>query len=136
MRFETSKDIDREQKAITTFCNAYKLDYKKLNEWDVDFKLLKNNSLITYAEVKGRLKNAADAFPLPLAIRKVYKLCKKTPDPVIIWSCYDGILYAKLKSLKGYIRQGGRKPREGSANDIELMAYYDNQETIRFLKWD
>ena len=35
MRFETSKDIDREQRAINTFCNAYKLDYEKLDEWDV-----------------------------------------------------------------------------------------------------
>lgn len=136
MRFETKKDLNREVKAIERFCNAYKLEYKKLDAWGIDFVMFKDGKQVTHAEVKGRLKKAEKSFPLPLAIRKVYKLCEASDDPVIIWACNDGILYAKLKKLKGEIYEGGRKPREGSVNDVELMAYYPNQEAIRFLKYE
>lgn len=135
MRFETQVDIDRETKAIKTFCNAYNLKYNKLSDWDIDF-LVYNDKFTTHAEVKGRLRLAKDSYPLPLAIRKVYKLSEASKDPVIIWACNDGILYAKLVNLKGEIRKGGRNPRQGSANDIEMMAYYPEQDDIKFLKYD
>jgi hypothetical protein len=136
MRFEKESDIKRELKAIEFFINKYNLDYKKLGEWDIDFSLHKNNVLVGYAEVKGRNKNIADAYPLPLAIRKIHSLTEKTKDPVIIWACYDGIIYAKLKKLKGIIKQGGRKPRKHSVNDIELMAYYENQTDLNIIYYD
>lgn len=136
MRFETNKDIIREQKAIKVFCNKYNLDHKKLGDWDIDFSLHKDNKLIGYAEVKGRNKNIVDAYPLPLAIRKVYSLTEKTKDPVVIWACFDGIIYAKLKNLNGVIKKGGRKPRTGSVNDIELMAYYDKQDDLNIIYYD
>lgn len=141
MRFEKDSDIRRELKAIEFFCGTYNLDYKKLGEWDIDFSLHKFNEnksgkLVGYAEVKGRNKNIADAYPLPLAIRKIHSLTEKTKDPVIIWACYDGIIYAKLKNLKGIIKQGGRKPRAGSVNDIELMAYYENQTDLNIIYYD
>ena len=136
MRFEKESDIRRELKAIEFFINKYNLDYKKLGEWDIDFSLHKNNNLVGYAEVKGRNKNIADAYPLPLAIRKIHSLTEKTKDPVIIWACYDGIIYAKLKNLKGVIKQGGRKPRKHSVNDIELMAYYNEQTDLNIIYYD
>ena len=136
MRFEKESDIKRELKAIEFFINKYNLDYKKLGEWDIDFSLHKNNKLVGYAEVKGRNKNIADAYPLPLAIRKIHSLTEKTKDPVIIWACYDGIIYAKLKKLNGVIKQGGRKPRKHSVNDIELMAYYENQTDLNIIYYD
>jgi len=136
MRFEKESDIKRELKAIEFFINKYNLDYKKLGEWDIDFSLHKNNILVGYAEVKGRNKNIADAYPLPLAIRKIHSLTEKTKDPIIIWACYDGIIYAKLKKLNGVIKQGGRKPRKHSVNDIELMAYYENQTDLNIIYYD
>jgi len=141
MRFEKESDIKRELKAIEFFINKYNLDYKKLGEWDIDFSLHKFNEnkigkLVGYAEVKGRNKNIADAYPLPLAIRKIHSLTEKTKDPIIIWACYDGIIYAKLKKLKGVIKQGGRKPRKHSVNDIELMAYYENQTDLNIIYYD
>ena len=136
MRFEKESDIRRELKAIEFFINKYNLDYKKLGEWDIDFSLHKENKLIGYAEVKGRNKNITDAYPLPLAIRKIHSLTEKTKDPIIIWACYDGIIYAKLKKLNGVIKQGGRKPRAGSVNDIELMAYYENQTDLNIIYYD
>ncbi|MDB4331423.1 hypothetical protein N9987_00790 [bacterium] len=136
MRFEKEIDIKRELKAIEFFINKYNLDYKKLGEWDIDFSLHKNNVLVGYAEVKGRNKNIADAYPLPLAIRKIHSLTEKTKDPIIIWACYDGIIYAKLKKLNGVIKQGGRKPRKHSVNDIELMAYYNEQTDLNIIYYD
>ncbi len=136
MRFEKESDIKRELKAIEFFINKYNLDYKKLGEWDIDFSLHKNNVLVGYAEVKGRNKNIADAYPLPLAIRKIHSLTEKTKDPIIIWACYDGIIYAKLKKLNGVIKQGGRKPRKHSVNDIELMAYYNEQTDLNIIYYD
>lgn len=136
MRFEKESDIKRELKAIEFFINKYNLDYKKLGEWDIDFSLHKNNILIGYAEVKGRNKNIDDAYPLPLAIRKIHSLTEKTKDPIIIWACYDGIIYAKLKKLNGVIKQGGRKPRKHSVNDIELMAYYNEQTDLNIIYYD
>jgi hypothetical protein len=31
---------------------------------------------------------------------------------------------------------GGRKKREGSANDIELMAYYSNNNNFKTIKYE
>jgi len=131
MRFENQKDINRETLAIQKFCNQYELKYQKLGDHDVDFKIIKDNKTVTYAEVKGRLRNISECYPLPIAIRKLYKLKEKHNDPVIIWACNDGILYAKVNKLIGSIRLSGRKPRVGSYNDIELMAYYNAQEAIK-----
>jgi hypothetical protein len=55
---------------------------------------------------------------------------EKKTNPVIIWKCYDGIIYGKLEKLKGQIRIGGRKPRENSFNDIELMAYFERSKEL------
>jgi len=135
MRFENQKDLDRETVAIRKFCQQYRLKYQKLGDHDVDFKISKDDKTVTYVEVKGRIRDISDCYPLPIAIRKLHKLKETHKDPVIIWACNDGILYAKVNNLVGSIRVGGRKPRKGSHNDIELMAYYNAQEAIKTLKY-
>lgn len=131
MRFETKADLDRETKCIQFFCNKFGLTYTKLDENDVDFSLHKDGQLIAYAEVKGRNKNISEAYPLPIACRKLVKLVDKKINPVVIWDCFDGIIYGKIEFLSGKIRIGGRKPRENSVNDIELMAYYDRDSELK-----
>lgn len=135
MRFESQKDLERETKAIKTFCAAYNLNFEKQSDWDVDFVVF-NNEYKTHVEVKGRLRMIKDCFPLPLAIRKIYKLKEVAENPIVIWACFDGIVYAKLNDLIGEIKKGGRKPRQGSSNDIEIMAYYPKQESIKVLKYN
>lgn len=127
MRFETLKDLQNEYEAISVFCDLYDLGCVKLDENDIDFSINKNGKIIGYVEVKGRNKNIIDAYPLPIACRKLVKLQDKKINPIIIWRCFDGIIYAKISSIQGEIKIGGRKPREHSTNDIELMAYYDRQ---------
>ena len=92
MRFESQKDLERETKAIKTFCAAYNLNFEKQSDWDVDFVVF-NSEYRTHVEVKGN-------------------------------------------DLIGEIKKGGRKPRQGSSNDIEIMAYYPKQESIKVLKYN
>ena len=136
MRFESDIDIDREQRAIKKFVSRFKGTFKKLDTNDVDYRVYdESNKLIAYVEVKGRYKTIADAYPLPVAARKVVKLCDKRLNPVIIWACDDGIIYGKPTHLHGEVRWGGRKPREGAVNDQELMVYYDKQKEFRYFRY-
>ena len=97
----------------------------------------KDGDLIAYVEVKGRLRSVKDAYPLPIAAKKVTKLCDKRLNPTIVWACEDGILYAKVKELRGEVRWGGRKPREYSPfnNDAEFMMYFPKQKSIKYIKY-
>ena len=137
MRFESKKDLDREVRAIDTFVNSFGGSYEKLGNNDIDFKVYdKNKNLISYVEVKGRLRSMENAFPLPVAARKLVKLADKRVNPVIIWACEDGIIYSKVKDLEGTIKYSGRKLRVGASNDLELMAYYNNNENFKIIKYE
>lgn len=141
MRFEKEKDIERENKAIKAFLNPFSGTFDKLGCNDIDFKIYdRKNHLIAFVEVKGRLRNMKNAFPLPISVKKLIKLADKKINPVIIWACFDGIIYAEIKDLKGELRFGGRKPREGASNDIELMAYFEIEfngvkNNLKFIKY-
>ena len=136
MRFETENDLTREKRAIQKFVDRFGGSFKKLDPNDVDYRVYdKNNRLIAYAEVKGRYRSLSQAYPLPIAARKVVKLCDKRLNPVVIWACDDGIIYGKPNEIQGDVRWGGRKPREGSYNDQELMLYYPKQEGTRYIKY-
>jgi hypothetical protein len=133
MRFETKKDLDKELNCIDFFCDTFDITFEKLGENDIDFSLYKDGKLIAYAEVKGRNRTILDAYPLPIACRKLVKLVDKKINPLIIWDCYDGIIYGRLEQIEGKIKIGGRKPRDQSTNDIELMAYFNKQSTLKEL---
>lgn len=134
--FETDQDLIREKKAIETFVNVFGGSFKKLGAQDIDFKVFdKNGELIAYAEVKGRLKSMSSAYPLPVALSKLSKLIAKRLNPVMIWACDDGIIYGKVFSLVGQVRMGGRTPRDGSNTDVEMMAYFDKQKALKYVRF-
>lgn len=136
MIFETEEDLRREHKAITTFVNVFGGSFKKLDPFDIDYKVFdKDGKLIAYVEVKGRIRSIRDAYPLPISARKLVKLMDKRLTPVVIWSCDDGIIYGQVNRLQGSIRWGGMKPREGAANDEELMVYYEKQRTLKYVRF-
>jgi hypothetical protein len=136
MTFETEQDLIREKKAIELFVKIFDGSFKKLDPHDIDYKVFdKDNNLIAYAEVKGRIRTIRDAYPLPISVKKLIKLIDKRLNPVIIWACEDGIIYGKASKLKGEIKWGGRAPREGSSNDAELMAYYDKQKEFKYVRY-
>ena len=136
IRFETQQDVDREVKAIDALCSKYGFTYEKLGKWDLDFRIFRNRKFIGYVEVKGRNKDIVNAYSLPLAQRKYKKMMIEEGHKVIIWACYDGIIYGDLSKLLYVERQGGRKPREGSANDVEMMHYYVDQVNLNTIKYD
>lgn len=136
MTFETEEDVRRERKAVELFVKLFEGSFKKLDPHDVDYKIFnKDNDLIAYAEIKGRIRTMHDAYPLPIAARKIIKLADKRLVPVIIWACEDGIIYGKLNNLVGEIKWGGSPPREGSVNDGELMVYYDKQKELKYIRF-
>lgn len=136
MIFETQADLDRELKAIQAYCKVFKGSYQKLDNLDIDFKVFdKEGKLLGYVEVKGRYRNMSKAYPLPIAAKKLVKLMNKRHNPVVIWACDDGILYANIEQLVGEIRWGGMTPREGAVNDMELMAYYNKQKAIKYIRY-
>jgi hypothetical protein len=131
MIFEKQEDLQREKKAIETFVNRFGGSYKKLSPDDVDYRVYdKNKNLIAYVEVKSRLKKVKDAFPLPIAAKKVTKLCDKRLNPTIIWACEDGILYGKIQELNGEVRWGSRGQEY---KDEELMIYFPKQKTLKYI---
>jgi hypothetical protein len=136
MRFETDKDLSREQKAIKTFVNIFGGSFKKLDPNDIDFRVYDSEGkLIAFVEVKGRLRDYKDAYPLPVAARKLVKLADKRLNPVMIWACNDGIVYSRVVNLKGDIKWSGRTPRAGSYNDQELMAYFNKSDNFKFIPY-
>ena len=136
MTFETEADLQREKKAIELFVSIFDGSYLKLDPNDIDYKVFdKDKNLIAYAEVKGRVRTLRDAYPLPIAARKLVKLIYKRITPVVIWACEDGIIYAKANQLRGEIKWGGRPPRDGFVNDAELMVYYDKQKTMKYVRY-
>ena len=136
MRFESKEDLTREQKAIQKFVGLFKGSFKKLGPNDIDYRVFNNtNELIAYVEVKGRLRPMKEAYPLPVAARKIVKLCDKRLNPVMIWACEDGIIYAKVSDIQGEVKWGGRKPRAHSVNDEELMIYYKQQKGFKYVRY-
>ena len=136
MRFENKSDLTREKKAIEKFVGIFGGSYKKLGPNDIDYRVFdSSNNLIAYVEVKGRLRALKDAYPLPVAARKIVKLCDKRLNPVMIWACEDGIIYAKVSEIQGSVRWSGRKPRENSFNDEELMIYYEQQKGFKYVRF-
>ena len=136
MTFETEQDLVREKKAIEAFVSLFGGSYKKLDPNDIDYKVFdKEGILIAYAEVKGRIRTIHNAYPLPVAARKLVKLVDKRLAPVIIWACEDGIIYGKANILKGDIKWGGRAPRDNYYNDNELMVYYDKQKELKYIRY-
>lgn len=127
--FESNNDLKREEKAIKIFCEKFSAKWEKLGKYDVDYKVTINEK-ICYIEVKGRNRNIKEAYPLPLAARKMVKLVDMGKPSIIIWACLDGLIYGKTSNIfaKGII--GGRKPRSGSSNDKEYMLYFEKQKNL------
>jgi hypothetical protein len=127
MTFDTEEDLRKEKKAIDTFVNTFGGSYKKLDPQDIDYKIFdKDKNLIAYAEVKIRIRTMNAAYPLPITVRKISKLADKRLNPLMIWSCEDGIIYGKVNKLRGSICFD---------TSSELMVYYDKQKELKYVRF-
>jgi hypothetical protein len=130
MIFETDTDILREKKAIDLFISIFKGSYKKLDQFDIDYKVSDDRGqLIAYVEVVGRIRTMKTSYPLPITLSKLNKLIEKRLNPVIVWACDDGIIYAEATKLEGVIKWGGLPPRD------EMMVYYDKHKTMKYVRY-
>ena len=117
-------------KAISTFTDRFSGSYKQLDENDVDFRVYnKEKKLIAYVEVIPCNKSIKDCFPLAISLRKLSHLSAKRLNPVIIWSCLDGIMYAKINEVQGKVKWHGEN--EYSA---ELFVFYDKQKLFKYAR--
>lgn len=124
--------FDKKKKAIEVFVSLFGGSFKKLDKNDVDYKVFdKDGVLIAYAEVKVRIRTIYNAYPLPVASRKLVKLVDKRIAPVVIWACEDGIIYGKANKIKGEIKYA----QDNSFNDLELMVYYDKQKELKYIRY-
>ena len=126
MQLQPSEEQRREKRAIDLFVNMFGGSYQKLDQNDIDYKVFDaSGQLIAYAEVGSRVKTMRDAYPLGITAKKMVKLTDKRLNPVVIWSCEDGIIYAKIQGLSGTVQWV----------DDEFMMYFDKQKSFKYIRF-
>lgn len=126
MQSQQSEQLRREKRAIDLFVNMFGGSYQKLDKNDIDYKVFSaDGQLIAYAEVSSRVRTMRDAYPLPIQAKKMIKLTDKRLNPVAIWSCEDGIIYAKVKGLTGTVQW----------EDDEFVMYFEKQKQFKYIRF-
>jgi hypothetical protein len=126
MKLQPSEEERREKRAIDCFTNMFSGSYQKLDPNDIDYKVFDSeNKLIAYAEVSSKVKTIRDAYPLSVSAKKLLKLSDKRLNPVLIWSCEDGIIYSKVKGLSGEIVW----------EDEDFVVYFGKQKTMKYIRF-
>jgi len=112
--------------AIKKFVERFKGSYKKIGINDVDYRVFDSaNNLIAYAEVILLDETINTAYPLEVKANNVVRVCNKRLNPVIIWSCADGLIYGKPNEIIGQV----------SWKDNELVLTYPKQKSLRYIKY-
>lgn len=126
MTSDTDENKRRVKKAIDVFVNTFGGSHQKLDPLDVGYKIFdKDKNLIAYAEVCVKVQPIKYAYPLPIQAKKLIKLIDKRMASVILWSCEDGILYAKPNQIMGTIK----------VDSEELVVYYDKQKSFKYIRF-
>ncbi len=126
LNLESEEEIRREKKAIKLFVSLFNGSFQKLDPNDVDYKIFdKDKKLIAYAEVRARFKSIYDAYPLPISAKKMVKLMDKRLNPVVIWSCDDGIIYSKISHLTGTVQ----------FESDDFVMYFDKQKSMKYVRF-
>ena len=139
MKFENKENKLREQETLKTFANHFGLTFAKHPEYaHIDAALYNNGSLVGFAEVKGVHKSIEDSNDVIVSMRKIVRgqmLQVQSNLPVaILWAFNDGIVYERINNLKGIFYYGGRKVREGSTFDQEMLVKVLIKNLIRIEK--
>jgi hypothetical protein len=127
--FETKKDRDYQARAVELLIGDRDLrivEHPPLAV--VDYTLYDGFHPVAAVEVKGvrKVRSISDDHRPLVGVRKLvdaqeFARQARIETLVFVWAYSDGIKYCTLQELRGEIYYGGRKPREGSANDLELM---------------
>jgi hypothetical protein len=125
----------KKHKAIDTFISTFGGSYQPQVKGDVDYKIFKDGELIAYMEVTIRNKTIATAYPLIVPAARIVKLADKRLNPVLMWACDDGVIYARLKDVEAQIKWGSLLPHLDLAEHGELMCYYAKQKHFKYIKY-
>jgi hypothetical protein len=126
MRLESEEELRREKKAIELFVSMFSGSFQKLDPNDIDYKIFdKDKNLIAYAELRSRFKSIYDAYPLPISAKKMVKLMDKRLNPVVIWSCDDGIIYSKINHLTGTVQ----------FESDDFVMYFEKQKSMKYVRF-
>ena len=127
--FETKSDRDYQRKAVELLVGERPLrivDQGALAK--ADYTIYDGGKALAVVEIKGvkKVSSVSDNHRPLVGLRKLVDVQEfarqaRIENVVFVWAYSDGIKYCTLKELRGEIYYGGRKPREGSANDLELM---------------
>ena len=126
MKFENKANKLREQETLKAFSDSFGLTFAKHPEYaHIDAALYNNGSLVGFAEVKGVHRSIEKAQDVLVSMRKIVRgqmLQIQSNLPVaILWAFDDAIVYERINNLKGIFYYGGRKVREGSTFDQEML---------------
>ena len=126
MKFERKSHRERQNKALTQFCNHFGLTYGSHQEYaHIDAVLYNKGKVTGFAEVKGVHKNIEDANDVIVSMRKIVRsqmLQVQSEKPVaIIWAFNNALVYERINNLNGIFYYGGRTVREGSTFDQEML---------------
>ena len=126
MKFENKANNSSEQGTLKTFCNHFGMTFAKHPEYaHIDAVLYNKGSITGFAEVKGVHRSITNSNDVIVSMRKIIRAQALQIDsrlPVaILWAFNDGIVYERINNLKGIFYYGGRKAREGSTFDQEML---------------
>ena len=136
MKFENTSNRLRQTNALEIFCKNFGLTFVENTDFaPVDAFLRKDTKLVGQAEVKGVHSNYDDKDYVVVCMRKLVdcqsEQIKHNKPVAIIWAFNDCIAYQKIEKLNGEFYFGGRKKREGSTHDIELMVKIEKHKLIK-----
>jgi hypothetical protein len=121
-----SEEQRREKRAIDLFVSLFNGSYQKLDPNDIDYKVFdQDKNLIAYAEVVSVFRVMREAYPVPIDAKKLIKLADKRLNPVVIWSCEDGIIYCKTNKLDGTIKW----------EDDEFTVYAEKVRAMKYIRF-
>ncbi len=128
--FESGNDRIREKETLSILAEAKGLEFELMEKFSLfDAKLFKGGKCIAYGEVKTYRANFKNVVPyIFISLMKLASLQKLSIENriacCIIYRFNDCIGYYFLDEINGAkCGWGGRKKREGSKYDQELLIY-------------
>jgi len=134
-KFESNQDITAEKKLLHDFCTYYKYEGTKLPQWEIDYLVHRQGKAIGFVEIKNYTSTFDKYDRGMLSLIKLNKMIsshKYLPTLLLMsWACGTKG-WIGLDDIKGEIKWGGRKPRDGSANDMEFVIYFPKTSVLLF----
>jgi hypothetical protein len=113
--------------AMDTFVATFGGHYQVSSESELVYKIFNGaGKHISYAKVIVKSGLIRTSEVLSISASQLGRLIDKRLNPVIIWVCDDGIIYAKPHRIQGTI---------GHVIDGEVTASYNRQGSMKYIRW-